>query len=766
MPHRPQPLRIAIDTGGTFTDCVWRERGRLHMLKVFSTPADPSQAIVEALQKIAHEGDVILLHGTTVGTNTLLERKGARTALVTTKGFEDAIEIGRQARPKLYDFFFDRIEPLVPKELRFGLNERTASDGEILTNPTQQELRALVEQVATAKPQSIAISLLFSFTNPKNEEAVAEALQPLAVPLSISHQILPEFREYERISTVVINAYLQPVMQRYLENLEKRTLAMSNPHVAAGASPAQARATSLGWESLEMLQRASVDERFLTAVQAKVDGPRFSAAKSTHVEKRPFSAAKSQPNNRTSATVSRVLPEAASPRIFVMQSSGGITALSTAAREPVRTVLSGPAGGVVGAAVTASASGFGRIIAFDMGGTSTDVSLVEGEIKTATDAQIAGLPVTVPMLDIHTVGAGGGSLARFDAAGVLRVGPESAGADPGPICYGRGTQPTVTDANLLLGRLQPTRFLGGDFTLDLDRTRRITQEFLKQQGSRLTLVQFAAGVIRVVNATMEKAIRVVSIERGRDPRHFALVAFGGAGGLHACALAEALSIPHVIVPAFPGALSALGILASDVVKDYSRTVLWRVSGKIPAGKLNREFATLEKTAAKDFREEAWPGSPRYHRSVDLRYRGQGYELNIPFTKNLLRDFEKEHHRRYGYTHANREVELVTLRLRAVVKSRRSGIATTRVGKIGHAGTGAFARPGRATLGRFPSLKASVLFEGKKQETKIYSRDTLQPGKHYPGPAIITEYSATTVIPPGKHFRIDRANNLIVSDRPK
>jgi N-methylhydantoinase A len=456
-----------------------------------------------------------------------------------------------------------------------------------------------------------------------------------------------------------------------------------------------------------------------------------------------------------------------------MQSSGGITALSTAAREPVRTILSGPAGGVVGAAATARASGFDRIIAFDMGGTSTDVSLVEGEIKTANDAQIAGLPVSVPMLDIHTVGAGGGSLARFDAAGVLRVGPESAGADPGPICYGRGLQPTVTDANLLLGRLQPTCFLGGDFTLDLDRTRRITQEFLQRQGSRLTLDQFAAGIIRVVNATMEKAIRVVSIERGRDPRHFALVAFGGAGGLHACALAEALSIPHVIVPAFPGALSAAGILASDVVKDYSRTVLWRASGKVPTEQLNREFTALEKTAAKDYREEHWEGSPRYQRSVDLRYRGQGYELNIPLTKNLLRDFQQEHHRRYGYSHPNREVEVVTLRLRAVVKS-----STTRaekmdharkkddVGKTDHVGTGAFARPGRATLGRLSSLKAPVLFEGKKQETKIYSRDTLQPGKHYPGPAIISEYSATTVIPPGRRFRIDRAGNLIASARPK
>jgi N-methylhydantoinase A len=386
-----------------------------------------------------------------------------------------------------------------------------------------------------------------------------------------------------------------------------------------------------------------------------------------------------------------------------------------------------------------------------MGGTSTDVSLVEGEIKTANDAQIAGFPISVPMLDIHTVGAGGGSLARFDAAGVLRVGPESAGADPGPICYGHGFQPTVTDANLLLGRLQPARFLGGDFTLDLDRTRRLTKEWLRNQHSPLTLERFAAGVVRVVNATMEKAIRVVSIERGRDPRHFALVAFGGAGGLHACALAESLSIPHVIIPAFPGALSALGILASDVVKDYSRTILWRVTREIPHAKLNREFTALEKNAAGDFRDESWQGTPKYHRTVDLRYRGQGYELNIPLTKNVLRDFEQEHRRRYGYTHPNRQIELVTLRLRAILEAKKV-----------HVGTAAFGRPGRAKPGRLSPPEAAVLFDGKKLKTKIYSRDELQPGKKHPGPAILTEYSATTVIPPGKRFRVDKARNLIVS----
>jgi N-methylhydantoinase A len=684
MSRRVPTLRIAVDAGGTFTDCVWTDgkSGHLRMLKVFSTPQDPSQAIVEALRKIAHQGELVLLHGTTVGTNTLLERKGARTALVTTAGFEDAIEIGRQARPKLYDFFFDRVEPLVARDLRFGVKERTACDGEILTASSPEDLKSLAARVESAQPQAVAISLLFSFANPRNELAVAEALQSLGVPLSISHEILPEFREYERTSTVVVNAYLQPVMKGYLERL------------SSGVANGRAR-------------------------------------------------------------------------IFVMQSNGGIAALAAAAREPVRTVLSGPAGGVVGAAATARASGIDRVIAFDMGGTSTDVSLVDGAIATASDAQVAGLPVGVPMLDIHTVGAGGGSLARFDAGGVLRVGPESAGADPGPICYGRGVQPTVTDANLLLGRLQPEHFLGGEFKLDLERTQKITRAWLKNQKPRLTLDQFADGVIRVVNATMEKAIRVVSVERGRDPREYVLVAFGGAGGLHASALAEALGIPQVIVPALPGALSALGILASDVVKDYSRTVLWRVAGEIPLVRLKQEFAELEKRAATVFEQEGWPGRAGYERSVDVRYRGQGYELSIPLSKNLLKEFEREHRRRYGYIHPNREVELVTLRLRAVVKSPRLEITAAHAGRIdsrktSHAVTDTLSGSGRATLASFSASEVRVLFGGKKLKTKIHSRDNLHPDKKYSGPAIITEYSATTVIPPGKRFHLDRAGNLIIT----
>jgi N-methylhydantoinase A len=664
------PVRIAIDTGGTFTDCVWVERGHVRLLKVFSTPSDPAQAIAEAVRQIAGESAIVLLHGTTVGTNTLLQRKGARVALVTTAGFEDVIEIGRQARPNLYDFFFDRVEPLVPADLRFGVDERVDSEGDILKQPSPDELAILRDKIQAQHAEAVAISLLFSFANPTHEHAVECALQNLGIPLSVSNKILPEFREYERTSTVVVNAYLQPVMQRYLQSLEERLRA---------------------------------------------------------------SSAKSRPN------------------LFVMQSSGGITTLAAAMREPVRTVLSGPAGGVVGARATARLSQFEQIISFDMGGTSTDVALVDHQATASTQSEVAGLPLGVPMLDIHTVGAGGGSLARFDAAGALRVGPESAGADPGPICYGRGMLPTVTDANLLLGRLQPHRFLGGNFQLDLERTRRIVGEWLREQASRLSLEQFAAGMIRVVNATMEKAIRVVSIERGYDSRQFALVAFGGAGGLHACELAQALGIPRVLVPAMPGALSAFGILVSDVIKDYSRTVLWRATTGLPFPKLDREFHRLSETARKDFRAEGWTGTLHEQRSIDTRYRGQGYELSIPFSRNLIRDFHQAHAQRYGYSHPEREIELVTLRLRGILHSPQSHLvdrAQERTTKS-NADT-------RAAVEQRP-----VFFNGKRLSTRICNREALTPGKKYPGPAIVTEYSATTAVPAGMSFSLDDASNLLI-----
>lgn len=658
-------LRIAIDSGGTFTDCLWLDRNQLRILKVFSTPADPSQAIADAIGKIAQVTDEItVLHGTTVGTNTLLQRRGARVAFVTTEGFEDSIEIGRQNRPRLYDFFFEKDAALAPTELRFGVKERVSAEGQVLCAPDQTALSDLKNRIGHAKPQAIALSLLFSFANPENERRVAEALSGLGVPLSVSHHILPEFREYERASTVMVNAYLQPVMETYLASLQRRT------------------------------------------------GERGGSGKGA--------------------------------RIFVMQSSGGITALATAAQQPVRTVLSGPAGGVVGAVAVARRSAVSSVITFDMGGTSTDVALVDGEPTSTNEADVAGLPVRVPVLDIHTVGAGGGSIARFDAGGALRVGPESAGADPGPICYGKGEQPTVTDANLLLGRLPAEQFLGGDFQLDVSRTRQIVQRWLKQHGSRFSVEEFAAGVVRVVNANMEKALRVVSIERGYDPRQFTLVAFGGAGAMHACELAQSLRIPRVLVPLYPGALSALGILISDVVKDHSRTVLLRVR-TLPRAKLEAIYTELQRAIAAELRKEQWAGSPAYEPTADLRYRGQGYELNLPYGRDMLERFHAEHKRRYGYSSLEREVEIVTVRLRGRIASPEK-LQSMEV---------------ENPSAKLKRKETTVWFGGKPGKVALIPRTLLQRGKRYKGPAILTEYSATTVIPPGLAFQADKAGNLLV-----
>jgi N-methylhydantoinase A len=672
------PLRIAIDSGGTFTDCVWLQDSTLRILKVFSTPADPAQAIADAVHRIAGDAqDIVVLHGTTVGTNTLLQRKGARVAFVTTAGFEDSIEIGRQQRPKLYDFFFEKDPALAPAELRFGVDERTSAEGVVLRAPTPASLKTLAAQIAEQKPDAIALSLLFSFANSANEKAVAAALAALDLPLSISHQILPEFREYERASTVLVNAYLQPVMQSYLQKLQERAASSGK-----------------------------------------------------------------------------------SARIFVMQSSGGITALATAAEQPVRTVLSGPAGGIVGAAAVAKRSGFDRIITFDMGGTSSDVALVDGKPTTTNEADVAGLPVRVPVLDIHTVGAGGGSMARFDAGGALRVGPESAGADPGPICYGKGERPTVTDANLLLGRLPADQFLGGDFQLDLPRTQKIVAQWLKKNNSRLSSEEFAAGVVRVVNANMEKAVRVVSIERGHDPRQFSLVAFGGAGAMHACDLAHALRIPRVIVPAYPGALSALGILISDVVKDHSRTVLLRMSSSAKNNRarnfrtkrkeafsapLDPIFAELKRNIADELKKEDWQGRAVFEPSCDIRYRGQGYELNLPYTANVLQRFHAEHQRRYGYSSPERDVEIVTIRMRGRVASPEK-LSRLKI---------------REEQGKLKPSTLMVHFAGRRYKTQVVPRSAINAGKRYRGPAIITEYSATTVVPPGLTYQKDRSGNLVI-----
>lgn len=657
-------MRAAVDTGGTFTDCVFLRDGRLHVVKVFSTPADPSLAVLDALAQISSGGEALdVRHGTTIGTNAMLERKGARVAFVTTAGFEDTIAIGRQTRAKLYDWFAPIPVCLVPRDLRFGLPERVGAAGEILRTPSDEELAALVESVRNSGARAVALSLLFSFANPETERRAEAALRSLGVPVSSSHRILPEFREYERASTVVVNAYLAPRMRSYLLHLEQ-------------------------------------------------------------------SVGEAHPGSR----------------VAVMQSSGGIVSARLAAEEPVRTVLSGPAGGVVGACQMARWAGFDRVVGFDMGGTSTDVFLANSKegAQLTTESSVAGVPIGVPMLDIHTAGAGGGSIARFDKGGMLRVGPESAGSDPGPICFGRGTQPTVTDANLLLGRLDRDSFLGGGVKLDYERTRRIMTE---QKGPLASAEEFAAGILRVVETQMEKAIRVISVERGHDPRDFTLVAFGGGGPVHACSLARALRIPTVLIPVMPGALSAVGILLADAVRDYSRTVM--LPGESIGG-LGAAFAELERNARAELEAEGLALSARC--TVDLRYRHQGYELNVPFDARdpslALDSFHQLHQQRYGFCDESRALEIVNLRLRLAASAEP------------------FVLPCRQTVpgdgDQAYRATRDVFFDGHFMPARFYGRDALQPGDVIAGPAMITEYTSATVIPPGAMASVDGMANLILT----
>jgi N-methylhydantoinase A len=652
-------LRIAIDTGGTFTDCVYLDAGTLRVFKLRSTPSNPALAVVDGLRAIGQSQDLEVRHGTTVGTNAMLERKGARVAFVTTAGFADTIAIGRQARPRLYDLFSPGPACLVPQELRFGIDERVSAEAELLREPSDSALNELAGRIASSEAESIAISTLFSFLRTESELRIEAALCKLGLPISTSHRILPEFREYERASTVVINAYLMPIMQGYLLALEEQ-------------------------------------------IQSEFRGS----------------------------------------TVHVMQSSGGIIPAKTAATEPVRTILSGPAGGVIAASKIAATTGFPRLIGLDMGGTSTDVFLIDltqGELQLRGESQISGLPISVPMLDVHTVGAGGGSLARFDPGGLLRVGPESAGSDPGPICFGNGEEPTVTDANLLLGRLDDQRFIGGTVTLNVDRAH---NAFAQLKGPLSTVEEFAAGILRVVESNMERAIRFVSVERGLDPRDFALLAFGGGGPVHACALARSLRISKVIIPAIPGALSAMGILLADATRELSRTIM------LPGARLHELdplFESLQASIPADFSSES---SLILERSVDLRYKGQGYELNVPYSADAADAFHSLHQRHFGFSDRSREIEIVNLRLRLRIAAEPFTFAK------------AEPRPGDGSQ----ALRGtkSIYFDDQWFKAPTYDRDLLQPGDSISGPALIGEYTSTTVLPPHCSLDVDPLGNLIIA----
>ncbi|WP_109487426.1 hydantoinase/oxoprolinase family protein [Occallatibacter savannae] len=662
IPH----LSIAIDTGGTFTDCVYRNRGRIEVLKLPSTPDDPSRAILEAVRRVCElvpARRVEVRHGTTVATNALLERKGARVAFVTTAGFEDTLAIARQARPNLYDWNQHRPAPIT--SLTFGVPERIAPDGSVLLAPSKSALANLRGAINDSEAESIAVSLLFSFANSAHEQAVAEALASLRLPISLSHQILPEFREYERGSTVALNAYLAPRMQSYIRALERG------------------------------------------------------------LEKR-------------------------SAALSIMQSSGGILSAASAAREPVRTILSGPAGGVIGALSVARIAGIDRILTFDMGGTSTDVALLDAnrEPPTTSEGQVEGLPVSIPMLDIHTAGAGGGSLAWMDSAGALHAGPQSAGADPGPACYGRGERATVTDANLVLGRLHPDYFLGGAMRLDEARAHKALSAIPHR--SFASLEHFAEGIIRVANARMESALRRVSVERGFDPRTFTLLAFGGAGPLHACALAESLGIRRVLIPAAPGALSALGILDADLRREFSRTVMLAPASP----QISEVFPALEAEARAAFASES--ARPILKRSADLRYHGQGYELRIDWSADAFSRFHKLHEQTYGYSDAARSVEIVTLRVQAIARSPKPHVPQAKKGSESCA-------PFIAQSHRAMSGNTHRIFEnGRWRKAALYDRAQLAPGNRLTGPAVIAELSATTYLPTGWEASIDAQSNLILT----
>lgn len=645
---------IAVDTGGTFTDLLLLNNGRLTALKLPSTPDDPARAVLEGIRQLAGEEPFLLIHGSTVATNALLEGKGARVVLVTNRGFEDVIEIGRQNRPQLYALVGHRPPPLVAPEDRIGICGRLGPRGEEVEPLDPAELIELRHRVRHAG--AVAICLLHSYANPEHELAVERALHGCAAPLSVSSRLLPEYREYERTSTTVVNAYVAPLVTGYLRRLESH----------AGAV-----------------------------------------------------------------------------RVRIMGSNGGAFPISRAIAEPAHTVLSGPAGGVVGALAVARCAGIRRVISFDMGGTSTDVSLCPGGPLHTKEFSIAGHPVAIPVIDIHTVGAGGGSIARLDPGGALRVGPQSAGADPGPICYGRGgAELTVTDAHVWLGRIPVDAFLGGTAALHRDRIREPLQRLADALGA--SPEQAAEGILAVVNTSMEGALRVISVERGHDPADFTLVAFGGAAALHAAELAARLGVPRVLVPPHPGLLSAYGMLAADITREVSRTVLIPGDDEGCAAVLEI-FHDLDRAAAERMVEEGCePAQLTIHRFVDARYRGQSFELRVP-AENWIARFHDAHRERYGYARPERAVEAVTLRSIAVAPGPR--IETNPLPEAERA----------------PPLEPTPLYlDGEWIEAVRVWRTALRAGHSIDGPALVLEYSATTWVPPTWHMDVDRWGNLLLS----
>ena len=639
---------LGVDVGGTFTDFVFLRDGAIDIAKRPSTPDDPGRAILNGLTEFGWSPEEVV-HGSTVATNTLLTRTGAPTALITTMGFRDTLVIGRQARPDLYALHPQRHDPLVPRRLRYEVDERIAADGSVVTPLDLEQLDLVLERISRTRARSVAICFLFSFINPEHEQAAAERARARGFDVSASYEVLPQHREFERMSTTTANAYLSPVMTRYLDTLESK-----------------------------LEGRSQVDLR-----------------------------------------------------LRIMQSNGGSLSARSAGRNAVRTVLSGPAGGVAGAFAAAQGDGFPQAMTFDMGGTSADVALCPGRLLERTDLVVDDMPIRTPAVDLHTVGAGGGSIAWFDPGGALRVGPQSAGANPGPAAYGRGTLPTVTDAHTVLGRLRPEQQLGGTVDLDAERARRAIATIAEPFGS---IDSAAQAVIDVVNANMARALRVISVERGYDPASFTLVAFGGAGPLHACDLADALGIPQVLVPTAPGVLSAAGMLISDITRDAEQGLHLTI-GPADAGSLARldeAFSLVAGQARAAIGEDGYDSNVRIELAADLRYLGQSHELTVSLNQgghaqSLRNAFHEAHIERFGFSNTDTPVEVVTAR----AKARHAGYD----GDLG----------GVPAASSSQSQTVNVTWD-QPRPTNLISRESVQDA--IAGPAIITQVDTTVTVPPG------------------
>jgi N-methylhydantoinase A len=662
-------LRIGIDIGGTFTDFVVYDSAydSLTTFKLLTDNAKPAETVLLGLQKIKSVSSAQIIHGSTVATNALLERKGARTALITTQGFKDILQIGRQNRPELYDWNQAPPPVLVPSELRYEVYERIDSYGNVITPLDINQIEEIIRCLEQENINSVAVSLLFSFLFPQHEQMITECLQESGYFVSASCEILPEFREYERTSTTVVNAYVSPILDRYLSTFES-----------------------------------------------------------------------SLPNSF----------------VQIMQSNGGMINTHEARKNGVRCILSGPAGGIVGAqniaqAIFSQEAGSSsnqkvKVITFDMGGTSTDVSLINGEPTITTDAIVGGCPIHLPLLDIHTIGAGGGSVAYIDTGGTLRVGPQSAGADPGPACYGKGEFPTVTDANLVLGRLIPNYFLGGQMPIYPERAH----DVLSKLGGKLKLspVQAAFGIIDIVNIQMERALRVISVERGHDPREFSLFSFGGAGGLHACDLGRHLGVPKVIISRFASTLSAFGMLSSNVVKDYVQTVM--LSGTSSFVQLDDFFSPIIQRGISDISNQGISSEQiEIQMSLDIRYAGQSYELNIPYTANYHEAFRESHSLTYGYSYPNKNIEIVNIRVKAI-----GNVPPIHLPEIS-------CSPNNEITASSEQVKV-VMKEGTEY-ISMYRYEQLLEGMRFTGPALIVSSDTTILVNQRDVVNVDKYQNLII-----